>query len=39
VCGAIERRVGTVLGNARTPERSQLADLLEQLATPADQPV
>jgi DNA-binding MarR family transcriptional regulator len=39
VCGTIERRVGTALGNARTPERSQLADLLEQLATPADQPV
>jgi DNA-binding MarR family transcriptional regulator len=35
VCGSIERRVGTALGAVRTPERVQLARLLEDLATPA----
>lgn len=39
VCGAIERRVGNALGSARTPERSQLADLLEELSTPVDHAV
>ncbi|WP_345428745.1 MarR family winged helix-turn-helix transcriptional regulator [Pseudonocardia xishanensis] len=36
VCGSIERRVGAALGARRTPERVQLAQLLEDLATPAD---
>lgn len=34
VCGSIERRVGTALGAVRTPERVQLARLLDDLATP-----
>ncbi|GAA4676432.1 MarR family transcriptional regulator [Pseudonocardia yuanmonensis] len=34
VCGSIERRVGTALGAVRTPERVQLARLLEDLANP-----
>ncbi|MCE3552218.1 MarR family transcriptional regulator [Pseudonocardia sp. RS11V-5] len=34
VCGSIERRVGTALGAARTPERVQLARLLDDLANP-----
>jgi DNA-binding MarR family transcriptional regulator len=32
VCGRVERRVGAVLGSAHTPERAQLAELLEALA-------
>lgn len=33
VCGLVERRVGSVLGSVHAPERAQLADLLEALAT------
>jgi len=36
VCGSIERRVGTALGAVRTPERVQLARLLDDLATAGD---
>jgi DNA-binding MarR family transcriptional regulator len=36
VCGSIERRVGTALGAVRTPERVQLARLLDDLATPRE---
>ncbi|MCX6463018.1 MAG: MarR family transcriptional regulator [Pseudonocardiales bacterium] len=32
VCGTVERRVGDAIGAAHTPEREQLADLLEALA-------
>lgn len=34
VCGRVERRVGAALGAAHTPERAQLAELLEALASP-----
>ena len=33
VCGRVERRVGAALGSAHTPERAQLAELLEALAS------
>jgi DNA-binding MarR family transcriptional regulator len=33
VCGRVERRVGAALGSAHTPERAQLSDLLEALAS------
>ncbi|NMH96705.1 MarR family transcriptional regulator [Pseudonocardia acidicola] len=32
VCGRVERKVGAALGSAHTPERAQLAELLEILA-------
>ncbi|WP_186814180.1 MarR family winged helix-turn-helix transcriptional regulator [Pseudonocardia asaccharolytica] len=32
VCGRVERRVGAALGSAHTPERAQLAKLLQLLA-------
>jgi DNA-binding MarR family transcriptional regulator len=32
VCGGVERRAGEALGSAHTPERAQLAELLEALA-------
>ncbi len=32
VCRRVENRVGTALGSAHTPERAQLAELLELLA-------
>ncbi|WP_214368186.1 MarR family winged helix-turn-helix transcriptional regulator [Pseudonocardia sp. H11422] len=32
VCGRVERRVGDAIGSAHTPERAQLAELLEILA-------
>ena len=39
VCSRVERRIGAVLGSAHTPERAQLADLLEALASrPAGSP-
>jgi DNA-binding MarR family transcriptional regulator len=33
VCGRVERRVGDALGSPHTGERTQLAELLEALAT------
>ena len=33
VCGRVERRAGQALGGTHTPERAQLAQLLEALAT------
>jgi DNA-binding MarR family transcriptional regulator len=33
VCGRVERRAGEALGGTHTPERAQLAQLLEALAT------
>jgi hypothetical protein len=33
VCGRVERRVGAALGSVHTPERAQLAQLLEALAS------
>jgi DNA-binding MarR family transcriptional regulator len=33
VCGRVERRIGAALGSAHTPERAQLAELLEALAS------
>jgi DNA-binding MarR family transcriptional regulator len=36
VCAGIERRVGPALGAQRTPERLQLARLLDVLANPAE---
>lgn len=35
VCGRVERRAGEALGGSHTPERAQLAELLETLATHA----
>lgn len=32
VCGRVERKIGAALGSAHTPERAQLAELLEALA-------
>lgn len=32
VCGSVERRVGEALGPSHTPQRAQLAELLETLA-------
>ena len=32
VCGSVERRAGEALGAPHTPERAQLAELLETLA-------
>lgn len=32
VCGRVERRAGEALGGSHTPERAQLAELLEALA-------
>jgi DNA-binding MarR family transcriptional regulator len=33
VCGRVERQAGEALGSAHTPERAQLAELLEALAS------
>jgi hypothetical protein len=33
VCGRVERGAGDALGASHTPERAQLAELLEALAT------
>lgn len=33
VCGRVERRAGDALGSPHTPERAQLAELLEALAS------